>query len=122
MKTTRARRVRRAVWSVGSAAAVAATVLVAGASGAVASPASGSANPVERIDGSLVRGADAAGVRSFLGLPYAAPPTGNLRWRAPQPASWSGVRDATQFGPGCPQATMGNPFLPPGKISEDCLN
>jgi para-nitrobenzyl esterase len=122
MKTTRARRVRRAVWSVGSAAAVAATVLVAGASGAVASPASGSANPVERIDGGLVRGADAAGVRSFLGLPYAAPPTGNLRWRPPQPAAaWSGVRDATTFGPSCPQSTMGNPFLPPGPISEDCL-
>src|SRR6185437_15580896 len=122
MKTTRARRVRRAVWSVGSAAAVAATVLVAGASGAVASPASGSANPVERIDGGLVRGADDAGVRSFLGLPYAAPPMGNLRWRAPQPAAaWSGVRDATRFGPSCPQSTMGNPFLPPGPISEDCL-
>jgi para-nitrobenzyl esterase len=32
------------------------------------------------------------------------------------------VRDATQFGPGCPQALAGNPFLPPGTISEDCLN
>src|SRR4029077_5529518 len=85
-------------------------------------PASGSAHPVERIDSGLVRGADAAGVRSFLGLPYAAPPTGNLRWRPPQPAAaWSGVRDATKFGPSCPQATMGNPFLPPGPLSEDCL-
>ena len=75
-----------------------------------------------RIDDGLIRGADVAGVYSFLGLPYAAPPTGNLRWRPPQPASsWSGVRDATQFGPSCPQAQMGNPFLPPGTISEDCL-
>jgi para-nitrobenzyl esterase len=32
------------------------------------------------------------------------------------------VRDATKFGPGCPQALTGNPFLPPGTISEDCLN
>ena len=87
MKTTRARRVRRAVWSVGSAAGLAASVLVAGASGAVASSASGAANPIVRIDNGLVRGAGAAGVSTFLGLPYAAPPTGNLRWRPPRPGS-----------------------------------
>jgi para-nitrobenzyl esterase len=123
MKTTRARRVRRAALFAASAVSVAATVLVAGVGGAAASPASGGANPVVRIDGGLIRGASAAGVSSFKGLPYAAPPTGKLRWRPPQPASsWSGVRDATQFGAGCPQALMGNPFLPPGTISEDCLN
>jgi para-nitrobenzyl esterase len=122
MKTTRARRVRRAVWSAGLAAGVAATVVLAGASGAVASPASGSANPIVRIDSGLIRGVTVAGVNSFKGLPYAAPPTGNLRWRPPQRASsWSGVRDATQFGPSCPQSTVNNPFLPPGTISEDCL-
>ena len=75
-----------------------------------------------RTDGGLVSGASAAGVYSFKGLPYAAPPTGNLRWRPPQPASsWSGVRDATQFGASCPQALTQNPFLPPGTISENCL-
>ena len=37
------------------------------------------------------------------------------------PASWEGVRDATQFGPSCPQPTASNPYLPPGPISEDCL-
>src|SRR5580692_9534191 len=122
MKTTRARRVRRAALSAVSAVSVAAAVLAASAGGAVASPTSGSANPVVRIDGGLIRGASAAGVNSFLGLPYAAPPTGNLRWRPPQPASsWSGVRDATQFGASCPQAQAHNPFLPPGTISEDCL-
>jgi para-nitrobenzyl esterase len=120
MKTTRARRLRRAVWSAGSVAGLAATVLVAGASGAAASPASGSANPIVRTDGGFIRGASAAGVNSFLGLPYAAPPTGNLRWRPPQPAAgWSGVRDATTFGPSCPQAP--SPFAPPGQFSEDCL-
>jgi para-nitrobenzyl esterase len=57
---------------------------------------------------------------AFRGLPYAAPPVGNLRWRAPRrPASWTGVRDATQFAPSCPQA--GSPFLPPAPFSEDCL-
>ena len=37
------------------------------------------------------------------------------------PASWKGVRDATQFGPSCPQPTANNPELPPGPISENCL-
>jgi para-nitrobenzyl esterase len=122
MTTTRVRRVRRAALSAVSAVSVAAAVLAASAGGAVASPVSGGANPVVRIDGGLIRGVSVTGVNSFLGLPYAAPPTGKLRWRPPQPASsWSGVRDATQFGPSCPQSTMGNPFLPPGPISEDCL-
>ncbi len=107
MKTTRT-RVRRAALFAVSAVGVAATVLAAGVGGAAASPASGGANPIVRIGGGLVRGAGATGVYSFLGLPYAAPPTGNLRWRPPQPASsWSGVRDATQFGASCPQAPVG---------------
>jgi para-nitrobenzyl esterase len=74
-------------------------------------------------DDGAVRGTTAGTVAEFLGIPYAAPPTGNLRWRPPAPlAGWRGVRDATQFGPGCPQVLTGNPFLPPGTISEDCLN
>jgi para-nitrobenzyl esterase len=114
MTTPRARRVRRAALSAVSAVSVAAAVLAASAGGAVASPASGGGNPVVRIDSGLIRGASAAGVNSFLGLP---------RWRPPQPASsWSRVRDATQFGASCPQALTRNPFLPPGTISEDCLN
>ena len=57
---------------------------------------------------------------AFRGLPYAAPPTGHLRWRAPQPpASWSGIRDATQYAPSCPQKP--SLFQPPGPQSEDCL-
>ena len=122
MKTTRVRRLRRAVLVAVPAVGVAAAVLAASAGGAVASPASAGANPVVRIDGGLVRGAGAAGVDSFLGLAYAAPPTAKLRWRPPQPAAaWPGVRDATQFGPSCPQATARNPFLPPGPVSENCL-
>ena len=110
MKTIRKRRVRRAAWSAVSAVSVAAAALAASAGGAVASPASGGANPIVRTDDGLVRGAGVAGVNSFLGLPYATPPTGNLRWRPPQPAAaWSGVRDATQFGPSCPQSTVNNP-------------
>lgn len=58
--------------------------------------------------------------RQFLGIPYAAPPVGNLRWQPPQPAaSWSGTRDATKFGSVCTQASL----VPGGGAvgSENCL-
>jgi para-nitrobenzyl esterase len=61
--------------------------------------------------------------KAFLGLPYAAPPTGELRWKAPQPPSaWEGVRDATKFGARCEQWHVWNDyiFLDSGP-SEDCL-
>ncbi len=67
-----------------------------------------------------VRGLAATDGYEFLGLPYAAPPTGALRWQPPQPpASWTGVRDATTYAPSCPQAPSG--FAGPGPFSEDCL-
>ncbi|MGC1782595.1 MAG: carboxylesterase family protein [Acidobacteriaceae bacterium] len=45
---------------------------------------------------------------AFLGIPYTAQPVGNLRWRPPEPApTWKGVRNATQFGPACPQTPGG---------------
>ena len=46
-------------------------------------------------------------VRAFLGLPYAAPPVGDLRWKAPEPAAkWKGERDATKFGAHCAQGPV----------------
>ena len=76
--------------------------------------------PILRIEGGAVRGAAVSGVYQFLGLPYAAPPTGELRWRPPQPPrEWDGVRDATKFGPSCPQPA--SLFAPPAPFSEDCL-
>jgi para-nitrobenzyl esterase len=57
----------------------------------------------------------------FKGIPYAAPPTGDLRWREPQPpASWSGVRDATHYGAVCTQVD-GSIHFPHSAMSEDCL-
>ena len=62
-------------------------------------------------------------VKAFLGLPYAAPPVGDLRWASPrQPAAWKGTRDATQFGNHCAQGHVFDDmiFQDPGP-SEDCL-
>ena len=65
------------------------------------------------------------GVRVFKGIPYAAPPVGDLRWKAPQPApSWDGVRDATKFSPICFQEPYPEGSIyrkPPQPMSEDCL-
>ena len=62
-------------------------------------------------------------VNAFLGLPYAAPSAGDLRWKAPQPpAKWQGERDATTFGSRCAQGRVFDDmvFLDGGE-SEDCL-
>ncbi|WP_080424256.1 carboxylesterase family protein [Burkholderia ubonensis] len=61
-------------------------------------------------------------MRAFLGIPYAAPPIGSLRWQAPQPVGrWSGVRQASQFGPRCMQYASSNGGLRSTEVSEDCL-
>jgi para-nitrobenzyl esterase len=71
---------------------------------------------VVKIDSSLVAGSGTT-VRSYKGIPYAAPPTGDLRWKPPQPAKpWTGIRLANAFPNNCPQM----PLLP-GPQSEDCL-
>src|SRR6266566_238519 len=54
---------------------------------------------VVQTDKGAVQGFFTADAREFLGIPYAAPPAGALRWRPPQPAApWTGIRDATTFG------------------------
>jgi para-nitrobenzyl esterase len=68
-------------------------------------------------------------VDAFLGVPYAAPPVGPDRWRAPQPAAhWRGVRAADRFAPSCWQTILPRglgpwtrEFMPQGRVSEDCL-
>ncbi|MGO9450499.1 MAG: carboxylesterase/lipase family protein [Candidatus Binataceae bacterium] len=67
-----------------------------------------------------VQGMVRDGVRQFLGIPYAAPPVGNLRWKAPQPhPAWTATLDATHFGDACAQIF---PFGRGGANSEDCLS
>jgi para-nitrobenzyl esterase len=63
-------------------------------------------------------------VRVFLGIPYAAPPVGDARWKAPQPVpAWTGVQKADQFGAHCVQADIyGDMIFKDAGMSEDCLN
>ena len=70
-----------------------------------------------KVDGGLLQGKTEDGLTVYKGIPFAAPPVGDLRWRAPQPAAkWEGVQQTDKFAPGPIQG--GNP--PSGK-SEDCL-
>jgi para-nitrobenzyl esterase len=81
---------------------------------------------VVRVEGGELQGVVTDGVASFKGVPFAAPPVGDLRWRPPQPAApWSGVRQAAEFGADCMQG-RGGPLpsagAPAARVpSEDCL-
>jgi len=69
--------------------------------------------PVVRVDSGDLQGVVADGVASFRGIPFAAPPVGDLRWRPPQPAApWTGVRQAAEFGANCMQGRFGPPPAP----------
>jgi len=105
-------------------AGLAACVLVAGCATAM-----GQMTPPSATDGTVtvesgkLAGATADGVTAFKGIPYAAPPVGDLRWKPPQPAAaWTGARDAKAYGSDCAQ----QPFpldAAPSRVpfSEDCL-
>jgi para-nitrobenzyl esterase len=89
----------------------------------VSPPTADSSDPTVQLDSGLVQGEAAGELTVFRGIPYAAAPQGDLRWRAPEPvAAWSGVRLATAFGAACPQPHVGNePWSQVGPQSEDCL-
>ena len=98
------------------------TVVTVLTSFTLAAPASaGSAGSVVATDKGAVRGTTADTGRVFYHIPFAAPPVGDLRWRAPRPAAaWAGVRDATVPGPACAQNEL--PALgQPRVTTEDCL-
>src|SRR5687767_14754342 len=87
---------------------------------------SGREGPIVRTTHGLVRGRTKDGVLAFLGIPFAAPPVGERRFRPPVPAEpWDGVRAAIDFGPAVPQIRPGgfieeffSPVVPAG---DDCL-
>jgi len=93
----------------------------------VAAIASAAITEPVKLDSGTVSGAagNDAAVRVFKGIPFAAPPVGPLRWKAPQPpAKWDGVKQAAAFGPRCMQAGGGGGRAgapPPPPTSEDCL-
>jgi para-nitrobenzyl esterase len=99
-----------------------AVILTATAVAAVPAAAQQAAQTV-KIDTGTLRGQTADQVESWKGVPFAAPPVGPLRWRAPQPAAkWSGVRDASQYSPDCMQKPFPSDAAPLGTTpAEDCL-
>ncbi|MET3722809.1 carboxylesterase/lipase family protein [Sphingomonas trueperi] len=79
--------------------------------------------PVATTETGKVQGAIEDGVASWKGIPFAAPPVGPLRWRAPQPAAnWQGVRPATEYSHDCMQKPFPSDAAPLGTTpAEDCL-
>jgi para-nitrobenzyl esterase len=80
------------------------------------------AGPVVRTAEGPVQGFARNGIDQFLGIPYAAPPIGGLRWQPPKPhAAWTEALSATRFGNTCPQITELGVFAGPVSLTEDCL-
>ncbi|WP_030451867.1 carboxylesterase/lipase family protein [Herbidospora cretacea] len=110
----------RTVTTLVTAAALTATALPAAAATTPPDRHHGGQAATVRVDTGWLRGTSAKDHRLFQGIPYAAPPVGELRWRSPQPvAPWPGVRAATAPGDRCAQLP-GVTSLP-GSDSEDCL-
>jgi para-nitrobenzyl esterase len=104
-------------------AAVAATGPAPGAS----DPGATETRPQVRVRGGMLQGVTGASSRvaAYKGIPYAEPPTGDLRWRPPVPShAWTGVRDAREFGHACLQPPQRPTSIYSGgmaSLSEDCL-
>jgi para-nitrobenzyl esterase len=118
----------RAVGAAGAAGAAATAVLLAVAACTTATATPGTSDgtgrkqdaaPVVITSGGAVRGKVTAAGAEFLGIPYAAPPVGALRWQPPRPAApWPGVRAATSYAPHCPQPSSSFGLA---STSENCL-
>lgn len=81
----------------------------------------GWAKPVQ-VESGAVEGAAERGSTVYRGIPFAAPPVGEWRWREPQPAlAWQGTRKATSFAPACLQKGVSMPGEKPPVTNEDCL-
>lgn len=91
------------------------------ASAAMLAPSIAVAQPLAKTTGGSVSGVSEEGVTSFKAIPYAKPPAGELRWRAPQaPERWRGIRDGSHFGAICMQPDAPALARQPA-MSEDCL-
>ena len=77
----------------------------------------GASGPEVKTASGKVEGKEDGTVRVFLGIPYAAPPVGELRWKPPAaPAKWHGVRQATEFGAHCMQRSEER------RVGKECLS
>ncbi len=111
----------------------AASILALVAAGSIASAAAGAADksmqpiagdPVQTTSGRLAGTTLASGVKAYLGVPFAAPPIGDLRWAPPQPAKWTGVFNADRKGAACIQVLRPhdiNHYFGEEATGEDCL-
>ena len=121
----RAQREQKAT-AISRATTLLACLLAALAAASVDGVARAQAPAVVKVDTGELQGVVDDGVASYKGVPFAAPPVGDLRWRPPQPAArWAGVRQAAEFGPNCMQGRFGPPppagAPAPPPPSEDCL-
>lgn len=93
-------------------------LFLAGCAGKSASSGSANESTVVKTDTGYVSGLSQGQVRVYLGIPFAAPPDGNLRWRPPAPVQpWSGVKETKEYAAACPQPGS----VAPLNMSEDCL-
>src|SRR4051812_13837243 len=97
--------------------AIAAAIVLAAVNPAFAADRAKTANGV--VEGAT----EPSGVHVYRGIPFAAPPVGDRRWKPPQPVqNWDGVKSTTQFGPRCMQASIfGDMVFRSNGMSEDCL-
>src|SRR5690349_8270950 len=81
------------------------------------------ADRVKTANGTVEGTTEPSGIHVYRGIPFAAPPMGDLRWKEPQPVkNWDGVKTTTQFGPRCMQASLfGDMVFRSNGMSEDCL-
>ncbi len=88
-----------------------------------APPAGSAGNRVKTANGVIEGTTEASGILVFRGVPYAAPPVGDLRWQPPQPVEdWEGVRPAERFAPQCMQQRVFDDMMFRNSgVSEDCL-
>jgi para-nitrobenzyl esterase len=114
----------KTTWTAALGAAALALTLAACGGGDDDTPAVEAPPTAETLSGTVQGSPHSSGtMKQFLGIPYAAPPVGELRWKAPTPpAAWTGVRPATSYGSHCPQrdTTPLSAYGTPGG-QEDCL-
>src|SRR5215510_1820450 len=120
---TRSRRLSTTLLLLGATAL--AGVVVASPPGLAAGNGNGNGNgngpTISTSDGPVRGFVNSSGVNVFLGIPFAAPPVGSLRWMPPAAPAKHSLLDATEFANTCPQVTELGAFAGPSSTTEDCL-